>query len=93
MMNTNQKAIIQRAINQQAINQQAINQRVIVQKVLNQRAIKQQALNRFVLNQQNIIAKPDDLINCVRINNVETIIHEPVDLPENVLEIVCKQIN
>ena len=93
MMNTNQKAIIQRALNQQALNQQAINQRVIVQQVLNQRALKQQALNRFALNQQNLLAKPDNVINCVRIHNVETTLHDPVDISENVPEIVCKQIN
>ena len=77
MMNTNRKALVQRILTQRAIIQHAVNQRAI-----NQRAI----------NQHAPLVKTENQINLVCVKNVEKTVYVPVDIPENIPEIVLNKI-
>jgi len=87
MMNTNRKAFVQRALNQRAVIQRALNQRALKQRALNQRALNQRALN-----QHAPLVKTENHINLLRVKNVEKTVYIPVDIPENIPEIVLKKI-
>jgi len=92
MMNTNRKAFVQRALNQRAVIQRALNQRALNQRALNQRALNQRALNQRALNQRAPLVKTENHINLLRVKNVEKTVYIPVDIPENITEIVLKKI-
>jgi hypothetical protein len=95
-MNTNQKASMQNSLAQKALVQRMINQRIINQRIINQRIINQRVINqRASINNANVVpvVKSDKemVCNCICVQQPTEYIS--VTIPENVPEIVLKQIN
>ncbi len=92
-----QRALVQRALVQRANNQRIINQRIINQRIINQRALMNNATLQPVEPVEPVyfVSNSDKEIVCTRIYNREITEtkYVPLAIPENVSEIVCRQIN